>query len=670
MVIGAFLVAMGVVRTVLPQLSYVARELPVLHLWPDGLAQQRELLGPDLFEMLVASDAVLPPRATVLLITPGDDPRHAEYFAFHRALYHLAPRAVWWASPAMRDGTWESRWWTPVDMTAETISSLAAERRAAYVLFYRAAVPAGLGEPIEVTPYSRIVSLSGAPITPDQPPREAFPERWRLFGGLVASLLAILGVGALPVVLAVRLGYAGDWIEAVAWAWILGSGAVSVSMLWLSALEMPVRGQLVVVTLGAGLGLLALIFWHRGPQRATTWGLTRLSNLRPAQGVQSAERSREVELGPAVHELPRWDRALSACSAPVVVLEIGMVAILAIGRPLVYWDSWVSWAFKAQLIVSEGRVSPAALSDPSRLVTHPDYPLLIPLIEAWTLAWALPDDRVRSADWLAGAHAVAFLSALLVLAYAGLRRHHVPRATAMLFVAGLATMENVGGLASVVFADLPLAVYATATALALLAWLKSGSPGALLLAALAGGCLPWTKREGIALLGVFALGLVLSSDRSRRTWMGIGALGAGGLLLAGPWWALVMFAGIPNAAFLPMTPVTLLSNLDRVPVIVGVAVQRLASANWSYVWLAVTVCLFLSLATRPRLPRADFLLVAAVIYVGLMNAAYVFSAFVPYQQHVISSIDRIVGHVTPLLILWVAIRASAPGKASSVLADE
>jgi hypothetical protein len=39
-----------------------------------------------------------------------------------------------------------------------------------------------------------------------------------------------------------------------------------------------------------------------------------------------------------------------------------------------------------------------------------------------------------------------------------------------------------------------------------------------------------------------------------------------------------------------------------------------------------------------------------------MSFAYVFSDFVPFQQHVVSSVDRLLAHVAPLLVLWIAYR--------------
>ena len=64
----------------------------------------------------------------------GGEVRRAEYITFHRAIYFLAPRPVWWQSPAPTDGTWESRWWISAPLTPAAVAAVAASRGATCVL--------------------------------------------------------------------------------------------------------------------------------------------------------------------------------------------------------------------------------------------------------------------------------------------------------------------------------------------------------------------------------------------------------------------------------------------------------------------------------------------------------------------------------------------------------
>jgi hypothetical protein len=54
---------------------------------------------------------------------------------------------------------------------------------------------------------------------------------------------------------------------------------------------------------------------------------------------------------------------------------------------------------------------------------------------------------------------------------------------------------------------------------------------------------------------------------------------------------------------------------------------------------------------------AAFIPVAAVLHIVLSGGVYFFSAFVPFEQHVLSSIDRLLVQVAPLVVLWVAFLA-------------
>jgi hypothetical protein len=54
-----------------------------------------------------------------------------------------------------------------------------------------------------------------------------------------------------------------------------------------------------------------------------------------------------------------------------------------------------------------------------------------------------------------------------------------------------------------------------------------------------------------------------------------------------------------------------------------------------------------------RRPRA-ILPITAGLYLTVMASVYLFSAYVPYQQHVISSYFRLAAHVVALPLHWIA----------------
>src|SRR5436189_4579843 len=121
--------------------------------------------------------------------------------------------------------------------------------------------------------------------------------------------------------------------------------------------------------------------------------------------------------------------------------------IIALGRPLDTWDSWVNWAMKARVIFTENGFGPALYADASRVITHLDYPLLLPLLQAWVFTWlGVPDDR------LAALPGLFFYLTMIGAMYAGARRWGARPAIATLPAAALAFLPGLADLAAIGFA--------------------------------------------------------------------------------------------------------------------------------------------------------------------------------------------------------------------------
>jgi hypothetical protein len=334
-----------------------------------------------------------------------------------------------------------------------------------------------------------------------------------------------------------------------------------------------------------------------------------------------------------------------------IVVQTVYVVVMALGRPLVIWDSWVNWAMKARAIFYDGRIGPAVYSDPSRAVANLDYPLHLPLLEAWVFRWAgAPDDR------LVGVFQVLFYLSLVVLTYTAVRGGGVGRTLALLAAAVVGTTQIIPALAADGFAETALMVYALTAGVYLLKWLRGGPGGALLFAAIAGGLMAWTKREGAVMLSVLCVVAVIVGGTRRRAWLGAGALALGGAALAGPWYAFVAAYGIPNAAYVPVSLDTLAQNAGRLPVIWEHVRDVLLSARLGWLWpLALgTVGAALLTGAWRRLDRWSALVpLFALVYGVAAGLFYVFSAYVPLETHLLTSDERLFAPLLPLLAVWL-----------------
>ena len=615
--------------------------LPVTRLWSDPDAQYRAQIAFAPHDLLRAADAALPHEATVLLVTSGQDVARREYTTYHRALYLLAPRAVWWMSPAPSDGSWKSRWWISAPLTPDSIRSIAAEKGADYVLAYDISPPVLLGRKVADFGDGYLLQIDESAPFISRPDRQEYASIvWPL--QVAFALIVIMLLGSLALTAVSRLGYSPRGVEAWALAWACGAGLTTVAMFWLNALGLSLRSQIAVLTLLAvGWALWRLVVFDRKKQGQQP----KYQEVTATAQIGDVARTIGDETTASTH----WHTALRSVLLFFLAAHVLVVVVMAIAHPLYVWDSWVNWGMKARMIFLEDGITPALYTDASRIVTHLDYPLLVPLSEAWFYGWlGAPDDR------FAGVPSVCFYLALVGVCYAAVYAVGVGHTTALAASVVVATISFVGGVAGIVFADIQLALFATITAVYLVKWLQGEPLGTLIIASLGAGLLTWTKREGLVLLLAICLATLVINLNRRRAWAGAGSLALSAALISGPWWALISLNHVVNAAFMPLTLTNFLGNLDRLPTIAMLERNSLLNSGWNLIW---PMSLLVGLLTWRQARRSMELLPAvAVLYILMTGIMYIFSDFVPYDQHIVSSVNRLAVHVVPLVVLWMVMR--------------
>jgi len=609
------------------QLSGVGEMLPILRLWGDPQAQQRAQLVDVPYDLLRRANQVLPADASVLLVTPGRDIRGREYLTYNRALYFLAPRSVWWLAPAPSDGTWESRWWISAPLTAASVREVAAETGASCVILDRVSLAQPVGRPVTELPDGTLLQLGDGPDSECSSPSASAPADyaeglWPL--RTAAALAVIVVLGGLGVWLCRWLGLSVTIAEALTLSWVVGTGVVSLGMAALNLAGVPLEGQVAALSIAGAVA--AVPVWRSGIWR--------------------------VRLSRDVFQLR--GRALSWLLIVVLAAQILIVVAVAVGRPLWGWDSWATWGIKSRTIFLEGSITPTLYANPSHGPTLLGYPLLFPLVEAWLYAWVgAPDDR------LVGLIAVVFYIGLIAVFYAAVRRRGVEPRVALAATTALATAPFLVGLSAMVFADVPMALLMLIGTVYFVEWVEGGPPGTLLIAAVATGLMPWTKREGLALLGALVAAVVVAGWRSRRSWIGGAALAGAAALLSGPWWMVVATNRVEFLDFAPVGPTAFWSNLSRLPTIARLELTSLASPDWNFLWLlaAIFALAHWRMLVRPsRAPSKSALVLplTIVFYICGTSFGYVFSTYAPYQQHVLTSFYRLAVQVLPLAVLWIA----------------
>ena len=567
------------------------------------------VLGQELHDALADADTLLPRNAAVLLVTPGRDMGRSEYITFHRALYVLAPRPVWWAAPAVRDGTWESHWWSQLAPSPGAATLHAREIGASHLL----SLDSGK---------AYVMALDGLPLPKSSETTwRSAPAPARVIAAFAIILLA--GWAACTIVQGTS---SVSVTQTVAISWLLGCAVISLAMFWMIRFGMPPGVQRITI------GVLALA--------SASWVAVRRRHSVPRFTSPTAARLTGAVI-------------LNAALAVWLVLEIAGLFLRGSAGPLSGWDGWVTWAMKARVLYLQPD-SAALLMDATRELANRSYPLLLPLTESWMFGWAgAADDR------LAALVTLSFLVALLALLLSELRSRNgsLPAlALAIVFV----TTPYTGLLASLGYADIVLAAYALAAALALRQWIES--PGtSVALGALFAGLLPWVKIEGFILSAALLLAACVSIDdsRGRRRLLGSAAIAA--LVCAGPWYQLVATSDIEQTVFSTVPDIT----LDRVGAILAGLASRAVGLEWHGIWLAAVAVLVINVTRRHR---GTMLPVATSLYIAAVAIVFLFSLYQPLSQHVLRSGDRLLLHVAPFALLMIADVMSPHRRASSTAA--
>ncbi|HEV3459092.1 MAG TPA: hypothetical protein VHG32_21275 [Thermoanaerobaculia bacterium] len=315
-----------------------------------------------------------------------------------------------------------------------------------------------------------------------------------LAGGLGAvALFAVPGYGLTELLPGLRRR---PLPRRAAYGYLLGVAAVAGSLYALSHLGgVPLRPPAIWAAAAAPalLGLTAALLRRRLTPKVAAGSRSDSRPLAATAASRSLFAARIRDLG---GPLP------AACALAATFICVGVFAE-AMTNPPHDWDGRMTWGTQARYVRAAGTVDPGVLLDSRWYISHPQYPLLLPVAQVAVLeAFAAdPDSPLPRAVY------AAFLPVLLLVIYDGARRAAgpVPAALAALAVAAAPFIIRGEGGAESTYSDLPLACFYGAGLVLLLGGrprAESGWAAGLLLAAAV-----LTKNEGAVLAGLaLALG--------------------------------------------------------------------------------------------------------------------------------------------------------------------
>ena len=288
---------------------------------------------------------------------------------------------------------------------------------------------------------------------------------------------------------------------------------------------------------------------------------------------------------------PDWSAAL------LIAFPLVLLALDALYQPLASWDAWNQWTPKAQALVELDGLDSAVFANPAYADWHPDYPLLVPALEAFAFRFGVDVRVIHVEFWL--------LLATFAMSLVELLR---PRVRSLLVWAGVMAIvwtPKIGAEALSANADLPLAVFLVLTAVAAWLWLSERNSAALGLVALFGAALLATKLEGlIEFVIVLGVALLVALRNSRGLTLPLAAAAAAAALVGLVPWRLWTFLSDAPVAYPADSVVDRVIGLEpsRVPIASLLLLRQLLDPD---VWLVLVPLALCSLGGRRTRPEGS-----------------------------------------------------------------
>lgn len=372
-----------------------------------------------------------------------------------------------------------------------------------------------------------------------------------------------------------------------------------------------------------------------------------------------------------------WRRRWRAAPAAVCLMlaTFAVMAVYAGNAGLSRYDARAIYGLKAKVLADGGSVWGEDFMDVHRAHFHPDYPLLVPLLEAEVFALRGDGDDLG----------VLFLSLGFVAALVGIivaaaerwgRRRAIWWGVAVLAIPLVHGVGEGAGLSG--SADLPLAALLAAGLLSLVEAVDKRSHWAAIRAGifLAGAVL--TKQEAFLwLLGVAAAGgaslLFRRGSESQAIARPVLRAAAGSLVVLLPVVGLLalVHGPMPDSPYYrsytaALDPAWLVQLEGRPAHVAGFALGELVNQAWGYVWILVVGVLCL----RRRQPmNRHTLFLRALLVVMALGYTTIFIV-TPYQidYHLHTAFRRLWVQMLPVAVLVAAEQLWATGWTSELAA--
>lgn len=311
---------------------------------------------------------------------------------------------------------------------------------------------------------------------------------------------------------------------------------------------------------------------------------------------------------------------------PVAVVLAAMVALMAVDlwfQPLGVWDAWAQWTAKARALVLFDGLEEGILSSSPYRPWNPDYPLLVPAVEAANFTF------MRSIDTRAIHLQFLLVYAGLLVALLQLLRGRVREELVWPFVLAVALAPAVQIQTASALADVPVAAFFALAGIFAWRWLVDADLLALrFLTLFSAGALA-TKYEGRlyvgALFATLAVTLLLTARRRLVPTVVAGAIASVGLVPWSIWVSRHDVVGTFSTSLTTRLGDGLLSKVDRIPLTLEALGRNVVDpSRWLVLALVVVAAVVIGARAMPGHPGPK--LVTGTLALILLGLVFVYWA--------------------------------------------
>lgn len=411
----------------------------------------------------------------------------------------------------------------------------------------------------------------------------------------------------------------------------------------------------LVLGCGVGVGLLA---WEMLIFQSLGYEFSVIALLAPLLGISAlalgfTKRGQEWKLSsnPRFAIAPPPLQGLEWCLVGAIVLELLGAFFYTWLLPMEAYDAVSNWGLKAKAIFLAGKIPESFLLNPNYEVFHPDYPLLVPLLESYVYR-CVGELREASAKVIFP----LFLAGCIAVLFAALRRAGQTRRSGFFFSFLLVSVPYLIEQATNGYADVVISFYFGAGSLYLYLWQTTNRDVFLLLSALLTGFAALTKNEGLVLIGIHLVwlvaALILQSERQLRDKLArFGVYTCVVVAVLIPWYLFKDSLGLRNDVINREAVAAGFSwnHLSRVgPILYHLQTQVFGPKNWNWVWILLCAALGLRHKVLFRSP-AVFVLCATGLTLMVYMSVYLITPYTtpPFDVawHLRTSASRLLLHV-------------------------